>query len=177
MEILTILNRDRKKWINIVINLGCPEEYSEDVVHDMYLKIASYGDSKKIMYENTGEVNYWYIILTLRSVCYDFLRHKNRFVNWTPFDIEYEPLNLKKEEAFMLMYDNVISACNDFGRYGSKLTQMYFKTDYSLRQIASESNISVSSIFHSIKNYKSILKDRFGEDFEDFINEDYDKIK
>lgn len=177
MDILSILDRDRDKWIKITLNLGCPEDYAEDVVHDMYLKIHSYNDTKRFMYENTGEVNYWYIILTLRSVCYDFLRVKNKEVTWQPFEAEYEHLDLKREEAFMLIYDKVIAGCNEFGRYGSKLTQMYFKTDYSLRQIASESNISLSSIFHSIKTYKSILKDRFGEDFEDYMNGDYDKIK
>ena len=177
MDILVILDKDRSKWLSIVINLGCPIEYSEDVLHDMYLKIHSMGDTDRFMYKDSGEVNYWYIILTLRSVCYDFLRLRNKQISWKPFDEEYEPLNLEREEAFNVIYDNIIEACNEFGRYGSKLTQMYFKTDYSLRQIASETNISLSSIFHSIKIYKSTLQDKFGEDFEDFMNGDYDKIK
>lgn len=176
MEILHILDKDRSKWIKIVINLGCPEDYAEDIVHDMYLKIASFDDTKRLMYSD-GEVNYWYIILTLRSVCYDYLKLKNRVVHWNIIETEDECVNLDREEAFDVIYDKIISATNEFGRYGSKLAQAYFKTDLSLRQIASETTISLSSIFHSIKMYKAILKERFGEDFEDYCNEDYDKIK
>ena len=177
MDILSLLEKDRNKWVRIVINLGCPVQYAEDVVHDMYLKIAGFKDTERLMYENTGEVNYWYIILTLRSVCYDFLKEYNKKVSWEPFDVAGEMVNLDKERAFNVIYDKLIAATNEFGMYGSKLTQVYFKTDYSLRQIASETTISLSSIFHSIKAYKMILQERFGEDYEDYINGDYDKIK
>lgn len=177
MDILSLLEKDRNKWIRIVINLGCPTEYAEDVVHDMYIKIASFKDTERLMYENTGEINYWYIILTLRSVCYDFLKEKNRKVSWEPLDEISENVDVDREVAFNIIYDKIIAATNEFGIYGSKLTQVYFKTDYSLRQIASETTISLSSIFHSIKAYKMILQQRFGEDFEDYMNEDYDHIK
>lgn len=177
MDILSLLDKDRQKWIKITISLGCPEDYAEDIVHDMYIKISSFEDTKRLLYENTGEINYWYIILTLRSACYDYLKSRNKFVSWEPFEGIDELPDIKKEIAFEVLYDKIISATNEFGRYGSKLTQMYFKTDYSLRQIASESTISLSSIFNSIKVYRNILKERFGEDFEDYCNGDYDKIK
>lgn len=177
MDILSLLDKDRDKWIKIVVNLGCPVFYAEDIVQDMYLKINSLENNGKIMYENTGEVNYWYIILTLRSVCYDFLKSQNKYVDWSVVEVESESNDVSKEEAFNRLYSKIIEATNEFGKYGSKLSQVYFKTDLSLRQIASETNISLSSIFHSIKVYKSILQDKFGEDFEDYKNGDYNHIK
>jgi DNA-directed RNA polymerase specialized sigma24 family protein len=177
MEILSLLDKDRDKWIKIVINLGCPAFYAEDVVQDMYIKIALLDNNKRIMYEDSGEVNYWYIILTLRSVCYDFLKSHKKYVDWEPIEMDQDTIDLEREAAFERLYQKIIAATNEFGKYGSKLTQIYFKTDYSLRQIASETTISLSSIFHSIKGYKIILQQRFGEDFEDYINGDYNHIK
>jgi hypothetical protein len=46
-----------------------------------------------------------------------------------------------------------------------------------MRKLAKETNISVTSIFNSCKNYKDIIKSKFGEDFEDYLNGDFDLIK
>jgi len=43
----------------------------------------------------------------------------------------------------------------------------------SLRQISKGANISLTSIFNSIKNYKAILRNKFIEDIEDYLNGDY----
>jgi hypothetical protein len=45
-----------------------------------------------------------------------------------------------------------------------------------MRDIAKETTISLISIFHSIKNYKSILKDKFQQDYDDYISNDYNNI-
>jgi predicted DNA-binding protein YlxM (UPF0122 family) len=46
----------------------------------------------------------------------------------------------------------------------------------SMRDIATETNISLISIFHSIKNYKEILSTKFQKDYQDYINNDYNQI-
>ena len=43
----------------------------------------------------------------------------------------------------------------------------------SLRQISKGSKISLTSLFNSVKNYKNILKEKFMEDVEDYLNGDY----
>src|SRR5210317_1102927 len=61
--------------------------------------------------------------------------------------------------------------------YDRKLFKVYYETDISMRKLAKETNISVTSIFNSCKNYKDIIKSKFGEDFEDYLNGDFDLIK
>ena len=61
--------------------------------------------------------------------------------------------------------------------YDEKLFRLYYYTDKSMRDIARETSISLTSIFNSCKNYKQIISDKFGEDIMDFFNKDYDKIK
>ena len=57
--------------------------------------------------------------------------------------------------------------------YDAKLCNTYYLGDMSLRQISKGTNISLTSIFNSVKNYKAILKNKFIEDIEDYLNGDY----
>ena len=62
---------------------------------------------------------------------------------------------------------------NSWHVYDAKLCNTYYLSDMSLRQISKGTNISLTSIFNSIKNYKSILRNKFIEDVEDYLNGDY----
>jgi predicted DNA binding protein len=44
----------------------------------------------------------------------------------------------------------------------------------SMRQIAAETGISTKTIFYSIKKSKEKLKENIAEDYEDYINGDYE---
>jgi hypothetical protein len=46
-----------------------------------------------------------------------------------------------------------------------------------MRDISKGANISLSSIFNSLKNCKTRLKENVGEHYEDYLNEDYHLIK
>ena len=46
-----------------------------------------------------------------------------------------------------------------------------------MRKMAKLSNISWVSIFHTLKNVKQDLRNNFQEDWEDYLNGDYDKIR
>ena len=46
-----------------------------------------------------------------------------------------------------------------------------------MRKLSADTNISVTSIFNSCKNYKEILNTKFAEDFQDYINGDFHLIK
>lgn len=175
MDLLQILNQDRQKWINVVISLGCPKDYAEDVVQDMYIKIATMKNPRKIMYNET-EVNYWYVILALRSVCYDFMKWESKYVVSDIVEEADDPFSMEEQLAFERLYEKVKDEANGFGKYGARLVQVYFKTDYSIRGLAAESTISVTSIYNSIKQYRAILREKLGEDYEDYINGDYDKV-
>jgi predicted DNA-binding protein YlxM (UPF0122 family) len=71
----------------------------------------------------------------------------------------------------------VDSECENWHWYDRQLFELYKNTDKSLRQISSETNISVTSIFNTIKTCKRRIKNNVGEDYEDFINKDYELIK
>ena len=45
-----------------------------------------------------------------------------------------------------------------------------------MRQLSALTKISVTSIFHTIKHCKQRLMDNVGEDYEDYLNGDYERI-
>jgi len=60
--------------------------------------------------------------------------------------------------------------------YDKTLFILYRDTNMSIRKIAEETNISWVSIFNTLKKCKEELKEIFKEDYEDYINQDYDRI-
>jgi hypothetical protein len=88
----------------------------------------------------------------------------------------FDDSNIEEHNAYndiCLMIDEEI---DNWHWYDKKLFKLYRDTDLSMRDIASETNISLISIFHSIKNYKEILKNKFEKDYQDYITNDYNNI-
>jgi predicted DNA-binding protein YlxM (UPF0122 family) len=71
------------------------------------------------------------------------------------------------------MIDDEIKNWKD---YDMLLFKLYRDNDFSMRDIAKGTTISLISIFNSIKNYKRILKEKFQKDYQDYITNDYSNI-
>ena len=56
------------------------------------------------------------------------------------------------------------------------LRASYRDTNMSIRKIAAETKISWVSIFNTLKNAKNILKEKLKEDYEDYKNQDYERL-
>ena len=57
------------------------------------------------------------------------------------------------------------------------LFNLYKDSGKSMRTITKETGISTSSIFNTLKNCKDIIREEIGEDYEDYLNEDYELIQ
>jgi len=169
-------------WIKMVINMGCDKHIAEDIVQSMYLRIHRLvTDEKKIMY-NDDEVNRFFIYVTLKNMFVDFVKARNKYTFFEYMetdDIEesIDDLEFDEQEAFHNLVDSMSSEIMSWERYDIILSQLYFKTDLSLRDIANGSGISLMSIYNSIKNYKNILNNKFMDDYQDYMNGDYHLIK
>jgi predicted DNA-binding protein YlxM (UPF0122 family) len=169
-------------WIKMVVNMGCDKHIAEDIVQSMYLRIHRLvTDEKKIMY-NDDEVNRFFIYVTLKNMFVDFVKARNKYTFFEYMetdDIEegIEDIEFDEQEAFHNLVDSMSSEIMSWERYDIILSQLYFKTDLSLRDIANGSGISLMSIYNSIKNYKNILNNKFMDDYQDYMNGDYHLIK
>ena len=169
-------------WIKMVVNMGCDKHIAEDIVQSMYLRIHRLvTDEKKIMY-NDDEVNRFFIYVTLKNMFVDFVKARNKYTFFEYMetdDIEegLEDIEFDEQEAFHNLVDSMSSEIMSWERYDIILSQLYFKTDLSLRDIANGSGISLMSIYNSIKNYKNILNNKFMDDYQDYMSGDYHLIK
>jgi DNA-directed RNA polymerase specialized sigma24 family protein len=182
---LEILAKNHNLWVRMVINMGCQKDVAEDIVQSMYLRIHRLvEDGKRIMY-NDEEVNRFFIYITLKNMFIDYMKAKNKytFFEFLENDLDaddrfvVEEFNIEKDNGFSFITKEVYSEINTWDRYDIILAHLYLKSDYSLRDIANGSGISLTSIYNSIKNYKSILKNKFGEHWEDYTNGDWHLLK
>lgn len=180
---LELLAKNHKLWTRMVVGFGCDPYTAEDIVQSMYLRIHKYvKDEEKIMY-NDEEVNRFFIYVTLKNMYKTYKMAANKFVWYEVREddaIDTDLRDFSFDEAFEDAFERLISKIHNemdsWHKYDKILSEKYLKSDYSLRDIASGSGISLTSIFNSMKTNKQILKDKFSEDWEDFKNGDYNLI-
>ena len=181
------LGKNHSLWVKMVVGMGCRLDVAEDIVQEMYLRMHRLiQDESKIMY-NDEEVNRFFVYVTLRNMYMDYLKAKNRF---TVFEFredddpdkmnsdQYinEDVDNDQEQGFQMIMNSVADEMSTWPRYDAILANIYFKTDYSLRDISTGSGISLTSIFNSVKGYRAKLQERLMEDYEDYINGDWNLI-
>lgn len=153
-------------WIGIVSSWV--DEYAEDIVQDMYVKIAEL---------NKEEVNSSYIYLTLRSltlnICYKNNQKPKVDIDKTVLKVES---NIEEEKAYGRLFDKIISEANKWSKFDRHLFIMYLVTGYSMRQIEEKTGVTLDTIFYTLKKCKERIKESVGEDYEDYINQDFELI-
>ena len=176
MEWLSIVAKHHKEWVTVVRSWGMGE-LSEDIVQEMYLKLHDKVNPEKIIQE--GHVNKYFIYVVLRNMFTDYHRERSK-VEKTRIGIGFEILDeqtdLSKLEAYEKIIDRVYEGVESLHWYDRMMLNTYTKTDMSMRDIERETNISLTSIYNTIKNCRKQITDHCGEDWEDFTNKDYEKI-
>lgn len=176
---LEIVAKDHKEWVRIVKSLG-EYDYAEDIVQESYIALSKYSSEEKII--RNGSVNRGYMYFTLRSLTFQFYNKKKK-INKVSLDNDIYNIeipnkdNLEDKEAFEKVCNLIDQEIQSWHWYDTKLFSLYKDTDLSIRKIAAETHISWVSIFNTLKNCKQKIRDKHQEDYEDFKNKDYDKIR
>lgn len=184
-----------KDWLNIAYNFLQSKEDAEDVVQDMYILLDKYNiDLEKIRYKD--QVNKFFIYKTLRNMCFQFIRKRKYFIDLDNVNLVEE--DNEREECFGVLLQKVEQEMESWNYYDKTLFEMYMYSGLSYRDIAygttkkprlisnrkfigdlaakRGNGISVSSMFNTIKKCRIKLQGKLGEDFEDYFNNDFDKI-
>jgi len=186
---LEILSKSHNIWVAMGLSIGIPEDIVEDFVHETYLRLNKYVENpEKIMYNET-EINKFYVYVTLKNLWSDYSKAKSKYTIYRidgvsdeySFDSSewavYEETSYEKEKAEEYILASINEEVESWEHwYDKKLFKLYYNTDISMRKLAKETRISVTSIFNSCKNYKEIIQSKFGEDFEDYLNGDFNLI-
>jgi DNA-directed RNA polymerase specialized sigma24 family protein len=168
--------KHHKEWIEIIHKFG-EYDYAEDIVQESYIALIKYADASKLI-DSNGKVRKGYMFFTLKSLFFQFYNKKMKITKvpidgcWELFDDS----NIEEHKAYndiCMLIDDEIKSWN---HYDMLLFKLYRDNDLSMRDIATGTTISLISIFHSIKNYKIILKQKFQKEYDDYSNNDYNQI-
>jgi DNA-directed RNA polymerase specialized sigma24 family protein len=167
----------------MVRGFGADYDLSQDIVQSFYLRMHKYvKDEDKIMY-NDEEVNRFFCYVTLKNMYRTYVNATNKFAFFEIREddaIDEELQDFVFDEAMETAFERLVGKISDemdtWHKYDKILSEKYLKSDYSLRDIANGSGISLTSIFNTMRENKRILKEKFGEDWEDFKNGDYNLI-
>jgi DNA-directed RNA polymerase specialized sigma24 family protein len=135
--VLDILAKKDNYWRKVAFNI-CKDKYlADDLVNDMYLKLAN----------NEKASNDFYVIIVIRNLFLDSTK-KNKEVN-------IEDLLLQTEASFELD-DNEVKAINNLKWWEKELLEL--SNDYSLRELEKKLNINYAFIHRTIKRIRNEQK-------------------
>lgn len=175
MDALNVLAKHHKEWVKIVRSFG-EHDLAEDVVQDVYLRIHKYNYEKIL---KDGKPNIALMWMMLRNRAYEINKTGN--VQFLSLDeargVADELSDVEKHEALHRFYTKINEEMENWHWYDSMLFKVYKEGNASMRDIAKDSGISLTSIFNTLKNCKERLKEEVGDDYLDYINTDYELIK
>ena len=167
--------KHHKEYVKTVKGFG-EYFYAEDLVQEMYIRFLNKNKENAVIVN--GQVNRYYVFLTLRSLFVDIYRQKSKIIKVDISEIlTLQQIDeLENNEAFGSLMKNVQKEMETWHHYDRLLFKLYKDSDMSMREIANKTNISLRSIFGTLKNCKDRIKDNVHEDYLDFVNEDYELI-
>lgn len=172
-----MLAQKHNDWINMAKSFGVSDDDARELVQEMYLRLHKYvDDPERIMY-NDDEVNTFYVYVTLRNI---YLSGSRKISLYGTLDdhvlLAYEDADIEKELAFEKIVKGIRDEVEKWYWYDKKLWEIHFDNQKSMRSISTDTTISLSSIFNTLKRCKIKIRDMFNEDVEDYKNRDYDRI-
>ena len=159
--------------------------YAEDFVQEAYLRLARYDDLFDKVVTNKGKVSKGYMFFCLRSIIVNAIKKKSNLkynylgsqydfeetYNFVDTGLDQEKLGVEALETKMYQILKEEAKWFDY-----ELFKTYLTSGKSFRTIAEESKIGIRTIYLSIKRSKMIIAEKLFEDYQDFVNGDYDLI-
>lgn len=174
---LTVVAKEHKFFVNVVQSFG-EYNYAEDIVQEMYLRIHKYTSPEKII--KNGEVNKGFIWFVLRNIYVDYCKQKGKIEKtdlkeaiYIFDDSEEKEINMAKNRIEHKIEQEIES----WHWYDKKLFRLYKDSGKSMRELEEGTQISLTSIFHTIKHCKQRIKNAVGEDYQDLLNNDLERIE
>lgn len=172
MDALKILSKYHDEWLNIVRLFG-DSEFAQDVVQDVYLKVHS--NYRERIIQN-GEPNRALMWVLLRNTAFRASRNHNDLSIDLFYSLPQDDFELSKHESLDLIYHKVEDEIKTWEWYDQMLFNIYRKENKSMRQIAEQTGISLKSIFTTIKTCKAKLRQSVGDDYTDYLNQEFELI-
>ena len=175
VSVLQVISKNHKEWVRLVSSFGGGDT-SEDIVQDVYLRIYNYKYGEKIVKD--GKINHALMWSILRNATHD--QNKNNKIKLisieATYNLEDKKIEFDEFSSLERLHEKIRDEILSWHWYDTMLFSIYLESNLSMRDIAKKANISLTSIFNTIKNCKDRLKENVGEEWTDYCNEDFELI-
>jgi DNA-directed RNA polymerase specialized sigma24 family protein len=180
-EWLNIVAKHHKEHVKLVRSWG-GGDYSEDLVQEMYLRLHRYTTPEKIIKD--GEVNLGFIWFTLRNMYLTLVKEQKKYSKVNLEDIA-DLIHSEPDIIGMLLLDKITTEIEEELKewekdpvlwYTSKIFTTYVNSGDSLRVFGDKVDIHYKSIFDTVKKCREMLVNKYGEDYSDILNKDYELL-
>lgn len=175
---MEIIGKHHKEWVSIVQSFG-GGMYSEDIVQESYIRIHNSQSLDNAIVD--GKVNKAFMYVTLRNNFVNYARQKAK-VRKVQIIENYLPkseinANTRRHIANDILDDKIKQEMDKWHWYDREVFKLITSKKVSMRKLSRDSRISLSSIANTMNKCKRKLKEIIGEDYEDYINKEYEFIK
>jgi len=175
--ILKEIYKYNNDWIKVAYSYLRNKEDAEDLIQEVYIKIhtkLNNGKINDITYKNT--INKYFVYKVIRNAAIDFLRKKKSYVDIENINIKIKDDICENEEAKSKMFVKIADEIKHWNDREKEIFEMYMYSGLSMKSLSMIFHTSKSSIFNSIDASRKRIKHKFGEDMEDYFNNQYDLI-
>ena len=75
-EVILLLAKKHKTWIDVVSSFGCDKTLAEDIVQEMYIKVLPKIENGLDIIYYDNDINYYYIYKVLKNFVYRFKKKR-----------------------------------------------------------------------------------------------------
>lgn len=169
MGLLNELAVKHDDWLRMATKLG-GGEWSEDIVQEMYLRLHRYVDNPDRIRHKSGEINSFFVYVTISNMVKDLKKAEQRFPKlsidegeWvSQQEIEAVLSDMEAEAGYWNdpeVMELITEELNNWHWYDKQVFKIFLHQKTSLRKLAEETNISVTSLFNTLKNAKQRIKE------------------
>lgn len=167
---LTDVTKDEDRWRGMAVYLGARGDQVDDCLQEMYLKLGEKqereGDLEAL--RGTDGINAYYVFRVIQSCIVDEQRARAKMAG---MDVEISTDRIKmaqdlvgdRDDHYQDLMDVIRETLDDLEDYDLMILELYFVKDYSIRAIAKGTGIGQTSIFNTLKNIKTRLRNETQE--------------
>jgi predicted DNA-binding protein YlxM (UPF0122 family) len=151
--------------------------YAEDIVQEMYIRLYNYSAPEKFIVDD--QVNKGFVWMVLKNYCNTLKLQRSKIHKIeisTVLNLSTEETDANHFRSIEVIMDKIEQEKLNWHWYDRQLFDIYMNTNKSMRKLSQETKISTDSIFNTIKKCKKKLEKAVGEDYIDFLNQDYERI-
>jgi DNA-directed RNA polymerase specialized sigma24 family protein len=154
-EVILLLAKKHKTWIEVVCSFGCSKNIAEDIVQEMYIKVLPKIEMGLDIVYYDNDINYYYIFKVLKTLYIDLKRKGKNITMVNIDDINYSKLN--SDVDYDKAYSKIKAELNNMFWYDRKVFEIINEGE-SIAEFSRKSFIEYYTLYNTYRKVKEKLK-------------------